>query len=202
VYDYLEGRVAERAATRLVLDVGGVGWELSVPLGASFEQGGTVRAWTHQIVRETEHRMYGFADRLSRETFRLLLGVKGVGPAMALAILSGITSQDLVEAVSADDVSSLVRVKGIGNKTAQQILLDLRDRLDRLSPELGGTVGAGGVVRPAGAAPTERNLVDAESALVSIGFSEKDARKSVENAAQAVGTEDLELLVRTALKKG
>ena len=196
MYEYVEGRLVSRGATRVVVDVGGIGYEISIPLGSDFQPAGTepatVRVWTHLIVREDAHRLFGFATPRAREVFRLLLQVRGVGPALAQVILSSLPGETLLEAVAAGDAGAFTRIKGVGKKTAEQILLDLRDRAPKLAAERG-------VVVPH---PSTSSQVQADAvrALVSIGFSEKEALKGVERAAKKVDTEDLELLVRTALQ--
>lgn len=191
MYDFLEGQVAGRSPTRLVLDVGGVGYEVLVPPGMAFPTRERLRVWTHLAVREDSHTLYGFPDEATRDLFRALLGVTGVGPKVALAVLSGLPAAELVAALVAGDSKPLVRVKGIGQRTADQILLDLRGKAARLAP-----AGAA----PAKPASTEVALEDAITALISIGYSEKDARKQVERAAKSVPATDLERLVRTALQ--
>lgn len=193
MYDFLEGRVELHAATRLVLEVGGVGYELSVPLGSRFA-GARVRVWTHLAVREDAHTLYGFRDAATRELFRALLTVNGVGPRTALGVLSGLSRAELVEAIARGDRAALTSVKGIGRKTADQILLDLSGKAAKL-------LAAEGVPGPAPALPAQadRASEDAVAALVSIGYADKDARKQVERAAAKVGSADLEALVRAAL---
>lgn len=196
MYDYLEGRLSERRPTRLVLDVAGVGYDLAVPLGAAFTpEEGRVRAWTHLVVREDAHLLFGFPARELRELFRLLLEVRGVGPAVALAVLSTLPGDELLRAITAQDPAPFLRVKGVGKKTAEQILLDLRDKAPRMQAE--GERGT--LVPPGPAAP--RALEDAVRALLSLGYSEKEARKSVERAADRVKDGDLEALVRSALRE-
>lgn len=200
MYEFLEGRLASRGATRVVIDVGGVGYDVSVPLGSDFtpvaeKAGGPerVRIFTHLVVREDAHRLFGFSTQRTREIFRLLLQVRGVGPGLALAILSSLPGESLLQAVASGDAAAFTRIKGVGKKTADQILLDLRDRAPRPTD-----VEDGVVVPPP---PRDSQAVsDAIRALVSIGYSEKEARKSVERAAAQVDGEDLELLVRTALQ--
>jgi Holliday junction DNA helicase RuvA len=192
MFEYIEGQIVGRTPARLVVDVGGVGYDLAVPLTAQFAEKGRARVFTHLVVREDSHTLYGFPDRETRELFRTLLLVRGVGPVMALAILSGLPRAELVEAIATNDLKALVRVRGVGKKTAEQILLDLRDKAPALRAEM-----AGG--KPLVAKPADRNVEDAVAALTSIGYSEKEARKSVERAAAAVDTQDLEALVRAAL---
>ena len=192
MYDYIEGQVASRAPARLVLDVGGVGYDLVVPLSSRFPASGRTRCFTHLAVREDAHTLYGFDDRETRDLFRLLLTVKGVGPGVALALLSGLPRVPLIEAVAAGDAATLTRIRGIGNKTAQQILLDLKDKAV-------GIRAGSAAAAPSSAAPKERVVEDAVAALVSIGYADKEARASVERASRKVDRTDLEKLVRTAL---
>jgi len=195
VYEYLEGEVATRAPARVVLDVAGVGYELLVPIGAQIPATGRVRIWTHFVVREDSQTLYGFDARRARELFRLLLKVRGVGPTMALAILSGLAPDELIDAVLAKDAGALTRAKGVGKKTADQILLDLADKAAAWRTAEGGTVSGSGPA-PAGGASIE----DAIGALLALGFKEKEARKNVERAAREVDPSDLEALVRVALR--
>ncbi len=195
MYDFLEGRVELHAATRLVLEVGGVGYELSVPLGSGFA-GARVRVWTHLVVREDAHTLYGFPDAATRELFRALLTVNGVGPRTALGVLSGLPRGELLAAIAVGDRARLTAIKGIGAKTAAQILLDLSEKARKL---LAAEAAGGAGPAPALPAPADGAAEDAVAALVSIGYADKDARKQVERAAAKVGAADLEALVRAAL---
>jgi Holliday junction DNA helicase RuvA len=195
VYEYIEGQIAGRTAARLVIDAGGVGYDLAVPLTATFPASGRARVFTHLVVREDSHTLYGFPDRETRELFRTLLLVRGVGPVMALAILSGLPRADLIEAIATNDVKALVQVRGVGKKTAEQILLDLRDKAPVLRAQLSGATPKAALPAAAG----DRNVEDAIAALMSIGYSEKEAKKSVDRAASSVDTKNLEALVRAAL---
>ena len=192
MFDYIEGQVASRAPARLVLDVGGVGYDLVVPLSSRFAAAGRTRCFTHLAVREDAHTLYGFDDRETRDLFRLLLTVKGVGPSVALALLSGLPRVPLIEAVAAGDAATLTRIRGIGNKTAQQILLDLKDKAAGIR---GGSSSGSSAAHP----PRDPAIEDAVAALVSIGYADKEARASVERASKKVDRHDLEKLVRTAL---
>ena len=191
MYEFLVGNIADRQGTKLILDVGGVGYDLAVPLGADFGEGSPTKAWTHFVVREDSQQLYGFSDRATRDLFRLLLSVRGVGPAMGLAILSHLGVEELIAAVLSENVSALVQVKGVGKKTAQQILLDLKD-----SPAL---KTAGNVTSPSTTSAPSSLVEDAVSALTSIGFSEREARRNIDSALQELKTDDLEALVRAAI---
>lgn len=195
MYEYLEGEVALRSPARLVLDVGGVGYDLAVPVGARFESEGRLRAWTHLVVREDAQLLFGFPDRRTRELFRLLLSVRGVGPQMALGVLSALPREELLAAIAGEDPAPFTRARGVGKKTAQQILLDLKDRIDSNAAELGATEAE--LSAPSAGL---RLLSDAAGALVSLGYSDKEARNQVERAVKKNPDADLEEIVRAALR--
>lgn len=195
MYDYIEGELVQHSATRLVVEAGGIGYDLAVPLCVGFGAvGARARVWTHLAVREDAHTLYGFPDAPTRELFRALITVNGVGPRMALGVLSGMSRRELVEAIAGGDRARLVAVKGVGKKTADQILLDLSERAEVL-------LAAEDAGRETSAALPARGgeIENAVAALISIGYGEKDARKQVERAAEGADTADLEALVRSAL---
>ena len=198
MYEFLEGTVASRAPARLVLDVQGVGYDLAVPIGSIFDESIKLRVWTHLVVREDAHKLFGFPDRETRELFRLLLSVRGIGPGIALGILSGLTRQELVRAILDDDVKRLTKLKGVGKKTAEQMLLDLRDKAPAWQNAQDEPISTGSSLSKA--PETEQLIEDAIQALTSIGYSAKDARKSVEKVAEQSQSQDLEVLVREALQ--
>lgn len=198
MYEYLEGRVVERTAARLVIDVHGLGYDVAVPVGADFRGSGeNIKVFTHFVVREDAHRLFGFPSARLRSLFRLLLEVRGVGPVLALTILSGMPEEDLLTAIARGDKKELVKIRGVGKKTAEQILLDLRERAPKPSGD-----GAPSVIAPRPrATPHEERLGDAVRALASIGYAEAEAKRAVERAAEKLGTDDLEKLVRAALQE-
>ena len=199
MYDYLEGTVVRRPAAGATLAVGGVAYELLVPLGSVLpDEGARGRIWTHLGVRDDAHTLYGFGDRETRDLFRVLLKVKGVGPAMALAVLSGLPRAELVRAILEEDLVALTRVRGVGKKTGEQILLDLRDRAGTLAA--GMDLGGGVLVPASRPGPERENIADASAALVALGFTDKDARKRVERAAETIDPADLEGLVQAAFR--
>ncbi len=207
MYEFLEGRIAARRAARLILDVGGVGYDLAVPLGASFRRPAAtalaasadrspIRVYVHLVVREDDHRLFGFPDLESRDLFRQILKVRGVGPNMALGLLSGLGAPGFLRAVLLADLKALTSVKGVGKKTAEQILLDLRDRAEALLGD-GSEASDPDLIPRAPAVRT--NIDDAIAALISLGYGDKDAKKNVERAAESVDANDIEALVKTAL---
>lgn len=204
MFEFFRGRVHERHAATLSLDVGGVGYSFVTAPGLSFpgapRQGDELTVWAHLHVREDAHVLYGFPDRDTRELFRVLLRVRGVGPTMALGILSGLPRRALVEALLQKDPRPLVKVKGVGKKTAEQILLDLADRTALLADPGSASAPAADQTLPAPGGPDQANIEDAVAALVSVGYSDKEGRKLVERAARTVDPADLEQLVRVALR--
>lgn len=192
MYDYLQGQLVRREPARIVVEVSGVGYDVAVAVGADFPPTDSqVRVWTHLVVREDVQQLYGFPDPDARAWFRSLLAVRGVGPALALGILSGLSTDHLMQALLEKDPAPLVAIRGVGRKTAEQILLDLRDRAPLTAS-----------ASPA-AIPSDRSraMLDAVQALVSIGYKEREAHRSVEHAASHVDRDDLEALVRTALQE-
>jgi Holliday junction DNA helicase RuvA len=196
MYEFLEGRVVECAPARLVLEVAGVGYELSVPLGARWKSGERARVFTHLLVREDAHLLFGFPEQLTRDLFRQLLRVRGVGPSIALGLLSGLSRVDLLEAICAEDLGRLTAQRGVGRKTAEQIVLDLRARATGLLAHERNAAMEDTPPLPS----LDAAKSSAVSALTSIGFGEKEARRAVDKAAARVPGDDLEQLVRAALE--
>ena len=187
----LTGKLVYKQPPRLLIDVEGVGYELEAPMTAFYdlpEPGGDVSLHTHMVVRDDAHLLFGFSTLRQRDLFRNLLKVSGVGPRVALAILSGLTADDLVACVNAGDAASLTRVPGIGRKTAERLIVDLRDRLD---------VTGDGDPALAGTSPLTPEQ-DAVSALVALGYRHSEATRAVRDAdTDESGVEDL---IRAALK--
>jgi len=192
----LRGEIVYKHPPQLLLEVGGVGYELEAPMSTFYdlpEVGGTVTLFTHLAVREDAQILYGFARESDRALFRSLLKVSGVGARMALAILSGMDAQRFALCVQQEDVTALVRLPGIGKKTAQRVIIEMRDRLD-LDP-LAITLAGGAQPSAIG---VDVALTDAVSALVALGYRPADANRM----ARAVddGAKTSEEIIRAALK--
>jgi Holliday junction DNA helicase RuvA len=189
----LEGRLAEKSPGAVVLDVGGVGYDVRVPLSTFFElpdEGKTVRLRIHTYVREAAFVLYGFLAEQERAAFELLLGANGVGPRLALAILSGLPVPRLAAAVKHNDVHALVAIPGVGRKTAERILIELTDKIDRLRD-----------VEPVEEADDAE--AGAVSALVNLGYARAQAEGAVRAALERiVEPAGLEELIREALRAG
>ncbi|MFO1487284.1 MAG: Holliday junction branch migration protein RuvA [Verrucomicrobiota bacterium] len=196
---FLHGKLIESLPTHVVVDVHGVGYEALIPL-SSFDRlpsaGGDVKLLTQLIVREDAHTLYGFMTAAERELFRLLIhAVSGIGPKTALNILSGMNVSAFRSAVANGDVKSLSQISGVGKKTAERIVVELRDKM-----------GATAAWEPGGAtkaSPEDQKANDAVMALMALGFKQPDAHDAVRAALAVLGPQAaVEALVRACLKKG
>ena len=198
---WLKGRILEKHAPELVLDVNGVGYEIHAPMTTFYAlpESGTVELFIHFVVREDAQLLFGFATKDERSLFRSLIKVNGVGPKLALAILSSIEPQAFVQCVQHDDVQALVKIPGIGKKTAERLLVEMRDRLKdwymqgeaTLAPSRAAVIGAAGA-----------NIMvqEAESALIALGYKPAEAAKMIA-AVNGDGITSAEELIRAALKR-
>ena len=146
VIAHLRGRILEKHPNRIVVDVNGVGYDVSVPLSTFYglgEAGGEIALRIHTHVREDALSLYGFATRLEQELFERLIGVSGIGPKLALAVLSGIEPPDLIRAIERGDLARLTAIPGVGKKTSERIVLELKDRLPRVPQAAAAGDGAG-----------------------------------------------------------
>lgn len=191
----ITGILVERQAPELLIDVQGVGYEVQVSLTTFFElpaPGEAVVLHTHFVVREDAQQLYGFAERTERELFRHLIKVSGVGPKLALAILSGMNASEFVRRVQDNDVATLVRLPGVGKKTAERLIVEMRDRLKDFA------VGTSQTPSRSSERDLSDNIQEAESALVALGYKPQEAARMV-NAVANEGQTSQEL-IRLALK--
>ena len=196
---FVRGKLVEALPTRIVVDVGGVGYELLIPL-SSFDRlpqpGHEVHVLTHLSIREDAHVLYGFMTEEERELFRLLVNtVSGIGPKIALNILSGMRPVLFRGAVANGDVKSLSQINGVGKKTAERIVVELKDKVGQSSAwEAAGAAHA--------ASPEEVRLRDAASALIALGFKPAEATEAVRAAVAMLSPKaTIEDIVRACLKK-
>lgn len=194
----IRGTLLEKQAPELLVDVNGVGYEIHAPMTTIYQLpalGENVELHTHLIVREDAHLLFGFATLQDRAMFRALIKVNGVGPKLALTILSGMEVADFVRCVRDDNAAGLVKLPGVGKKTAERLLIEMRDRLRDWHVD--------GVAVKEGSAqlPIRENdyLLEAESALISLGYKPAEASKMIA-AVKNEGTTS-EILIRAALKK-
>jgi holliday junction DNA helicase RuvA len=188
----IRGRISSKTPPQLTVEVGGVGYELEAPMSTFFHLpaiGQDVRLLTHFVVREDAQLLYGFATEDERRLFRSVLKVSGIGPKIALALLSGISVEAFVMCVQNQDVAALVRVPGIGRKTAERLLVEMRDRL-----RPAGATEPGAVSVAAEASPE----AEAFGALIALGYRPAEATRLLKAAGP--GTHSTEELIRRALQ--
>jgi Holliday junction DNA helicase RuvA len=199
VISHLRGSILEKHPNRIVIDVNGVGYDVFVPLSTFYglgEPGAAIALRIHTHVREDAFLLYGFATLLEQELFERLIGVSGIGAKVALAVLSGIEPQELIRAIEHGDLARLTAIPGVGKKTSERIVLELKDRLPRAPV----TAAAAGAAAPA--APALRD--DVVSALVNLGYHRPLAEKAAEAAIKTIGSSSdagFERLLRQALRE-
>jgi Holliday junction DNA helicase RuvA len=193
---FLRGRVADKQPNMLIVDVQGVGYQVHVPLSTFYEAGDTgaeitLRIYTH--VREDALQLYGFLTDIERQLFERLIGISGIGPKLAITVLSGMEPRDLVASVQRGDVARLTAIPGVGKKTSERIVLELRDRLGQLP----------GFV-PVEAAPSngaDRIRIDLLSALQNLGYHRPQAEKAIDATLQTMSEPTFEHALKAALRE-
>ena len=197
---FLHGKLVDSLPTQVTVEVNGVGYDVLIPL-SSYDKlpspGQEVKLLTHLAIREDAHVLYGFMSAAEREMFRLLINnVSGIGPKIALNILSGINVTAFRGAVAGGDVKMLSQISGVGKKTAERIVVELKDKIGAA-----GALEAGSAQR--GLSEGEQKINDAVLALMALGYKQAEAHEAIRGAAAALGAEaGVEELVRAALKKG
>lgn len=187
----LRGKLIEKRPNQILVDVGGVGYQLQVPLSTFSALGalhGDVTVLVHTHLREDQLSLYGFLTAREKQCFELLISASGVGPSLALRILSGMSIDALAPAIQSGDLAQLVRIPGVGRKTAERIVLELRDKM--------AAVEISGASKPAGRSQEER---DAASALANLGYDLHSVERAIEGA-RTQGSPDFESLLRDALQ--
>ncbi len=193
---YLRGRLFEKHPNRIVVDVNGVGYDVFVPLSTFYglaDPGADVSLRIHTHVREDALMLYGFATALEQELFERLIGISGIGPKVALAILSGIEPLELIRAIERGDVARLTAIPGVGKKTSERLVLELKDRLPRTK-----------AAQPVPAGESDVPLVrdDVLSALVNLGYHRPLAEKAVDAAFKTPGADGgFERMLKQALRE-
>lgn len=196
----LRGEILAKQPPQLLLDVNGVGYELEAPMSTFYDLPGVgerVSLFTHLVVREDAHVLYGFSRDADRAMFRHLLRVSGVGAKIALAILSGMSADEFAHCIQCGDTNALIRIPGIGKRTAERLIVEMRDRVALPAGE--ATVGIpGGAPASTAAGPDGQAAADAVSALVALGYRAVDASRMVREVLQpAMASEEL---IRAALR--
>ena len=192
---YLHGRILEKQPNRIVVDVAGVGYDVSVPLSTFYglgDAGSEITLRIHTHVREDALSLYGFATKLEQDLFERLIAISGIGPKVALAVLSGIEPPDLIHAIERGDLARLTAIPGVGKKTSERIVLELRDRLPKMPAPLAvdGRASAPSLLRD-----------DLLSALMNLGYHRPLAEKAVDAAIKGTVGGDFERTLKQALRE-
>jgi holliday junction DNA helicase RuvA len=193
VIAHLRGHILDKQPNRIVIDTGGVGYEVFVPLSTFYDLGDigdNIALRIHTHVREDALLLYGFATDLEQQLFERLIGVSGIGPKLALAVLSGIEPPELMRAIERADLARLTAIPGVGKKTSERIVLELKDRLPRVAVE---------TAEPVSSAPSLRD--DVLSALMNLGYHRPLAEKAVDIAVKASPDGGFERTLRQALRE-
>jgi len=192
MYEFIRGIIVERNPAHIVIEAGGIGYYINISLNtySKFNQKTEGLLYLHQVVREDAHVFYGFADKSERELFRNLISVNGVGANTAIMMLSSLNPDEIAAAVTTENVAVLKAVKGIGIKTAQRIIIDLKDKLGKMS-ETGQIF----------LSPNNTILNESLSALVMLGFVKRDAEKVVAKILQEQPQTTVEGVIKLALKR-
>ena len=194
---FLRGRIVDKQPNRIIIDIQGVGYDVHVPLSTFYEIGevGTdVALRVHTHVREDALQLYGFLTELERQLFERLIGISGIGPKLAVAVLSGMDPRDLVTAVQRADVARLTSIPGVGKKTAERIVLELKDRLAQIVMP-----AAADTAPPASGA--DRLRADLLSALQNLGYHRPQAEKAIESAVKSMPDPTFEQALKSALRE-
>lgn len=199
----LRGILVEKQPGQVLVEAAGLGYEVDIPYTTFFhlpETGQEVVLHTHFAVREDAHSLFGFANRLDRDLFRLLIKVNGIGPRLAVGILSGLDADQFIRCVEQRDSSALVKLPGVGKKTAERLLIDMADRIGQLEgqfvPRSAGGVKAGEISKRPPRQPDAPE--EAEAALIALGYKPQEASRAINRVAEeGMSREDL---IRNALK--
>ena len=196
----LTGLLAAKRAPQILVDCNGVGYEADVSMTTYYqlpEVGETVSVWTHLQIKDDAHSLIGFTTELERKLFRQLIRVNGVGPKMALTILSGINNQEFAQCITQNDVATLTRLPGVGKKTAERLIIEMRDKVDEFAAA--GSLTSSDVLPVPGSAHSFKN--EAIEALQALGYKPLDAEKMVKKVEQAGDDIDsASSLIRKALQ--
>jgi Holliday junction DNA helicase RuvA subunit len=191
---YLYGEPVQTGDRWVVLDVNGIGYRVYVPVPEVQKIAGSpgkVKLFTHMAVREDAITLYGFLHGSEREIFSILIGVSGIGPQTAINILSQISIGDFAMAILSEDEKSLTRISGIGSKSAKRLILELKDKMKKVRESM----------PPEGAGRGDHMINDAASALISLGFAEKDSYDAVKASAAGLNEPSIQTLIKAALLK-
>jgi Holliday junction DNA helicase RuvA len=194
---FLRGRVVDKQPNRVIIDIQGVGYDVHVPLSTFYEigeAGADIALRVHTHVREDALQLYGFLTELERQLFERLIAISGIGPKLAIAVLSGMDPRDLVTAVQRADVARLTSIPGVGKKTAERIVLELKDRLTQIAMPPAADAA------PPTAGP-DRLRADLLSALQNLGYHRPQAEKAIDAAVKSMPDATFEHALKSALRE-
>lgn len=199
---HLSGTLLSKQATSVILDVSGVGYEVTIPLSTFYEledPGSPVQLRIYTHVREDALQLYGFKTARERELFLRLISVSGIGPKLGITLLSGMSAEEMIASIRTNNLAKLTLIPGVGRKTAERLVMELRDKVATLSAEVEEELG----VKPdAAAAPTEDSMrADALSALLNLGYQRNAAEKAVTAAMSETSDFSVESILRSSLRK-
>lgn len=199
---HLSGTLLSKQATSVIVDVGGVGYEVTIPLSTFYDledMGSTVQLRIYTHVREDTLQLFGFKTARERELFLKIISVTGIGPKLGITLLSGMTADEMIASIRTNNLARLTLIPGIGRKTAERLIMELREKVAELSSaQLEEELGA----KPETAEPTEDAVrADALSALLNLGYQRSSAEKAIDTALGEGGDITVESILRRALKK-
>jgi len=199
---HLSGTLLSKQATSVIVDVGGVGYEVTIPVSTFYDLedvGGTVQLRVYTHVREDALQLYGFKTARERELFLKIISVSGIGPKLGITLLSGMSADELIASIRTNNLARLTLIPGVGRKTAERLIMELREKVAELSSaQLEEELGA----QPEAAEPTEDTVrSDALSALLNLGYQRTAAEKAIDAALNEGGDVTVESILRRSLKK-
>lgn len=199
---HLSGTLLSKQATSVILDVSGVGYEVTIPLSTFYEledAGSTVQLRIYTHVREDALQLYGFKTARERELFLRLISVSGIGPKLGITLLSGMSADEMISSIRTNNLAKLTLIPGVGRKTAERLVMELRDKVASLSAEVEEELGT---KTDATAVPTEDSMrADALSALLNLGYQRNAAEKAVTAAMSETSDVSVESILRSSLRK-
>jgi len=191
VLEYITGKVSELSPTFLIIENNGIGYFVKISLNcySKIGESNEVKIFIHEVIREDTYDLYGFAEKEEREIYRKLISVSGVGPNTALVMISSLSTSEIITAISTGDVNTIKSVKGIGLKTAQRVIVDLKDKIGNMSENIELFDNKGNTIK-------EESL----SALIMLGFNKKQAEKAIDKIVKDGKETDVEGVIKAALK--
>ena len=196
---YLSGKLLEKSANSVIVDVGGVGYDVSIPLSTFYELGEVgddVQLCIYTHVREDAIQLFGFSSERDRDLYLKLISVQGVGPKSGITMLSGMNADEIIDAIRKDNLAKLTAIPGVGRKTAERLVIELRDKVGELAASAAAAPGSG--PKPAGESDA---FDDALSALVNLGYQRNAAEKAIQDIRREGSDQNVQKILRSALQR-